>query len=125
MDGRVLVLGGEDGKTALSTAELYDPSTGRFSTAGPIGTARMGPAAALFADGRVIVPCGSPDTGPAKTVDLLDPMTGRFDATGPLSAAESDCSAVALRDGRILVVGSGTPEPVDALDPTRPLVATP
>src|SRR5215471_3839287 len=39
-DGRVLVVGGEDGRDALASAELYDPATGTWSNTGSLNTAR-------------------------------------------------------------------------------------
>jgi hypothetical protein len=33
-DGQVLVLGGSNGSTTLSSAELYNPATGKFTATG-------------------------------------------------------------------------------------------
>jgi len=57
-DGRVLIAGGgsQDAESAgLSTAEIYDPSTGRFSLTGSLPEPFSRPAAALLLDGRVLV----------------------------------------------------------------------
>jgi galactose oxidase-like protein len=63
-DGRVLVTGGEEqndvgipGKT-LSSTELYDPGTGKFTPAGSMGDRREAQTATLLADGRVLIAGG-------------------------------------------------------------------
>ena len=40
--GKVLVAGGQDSSGFLSSAELYDPATGRWTATGSLGTARCG-----------------------------------------------------------------------------------
>ena len=60
-DGRVLVAGGtNDSSPALSTAEVFDPQTNGFSSAGigAMGAGRTSAFAAPLADGRVLVAGG-------------------------------------------------------------------
>jgi hypothetical protein len=64
-DGRVLVTGGLEqndigipGKT-LSSTELYDPGTGKFTPNGSMGDRRDGQTATLLDDGRVLIAGGS------------------------------------------------------------------
>jgi hypothetical protein len=56
----VLVAGGSNGFSALSSAEVFDPATGQFSSAGvgALGTARSDAVAAPLPDGRVLVASG-------------------------------------------------------------------
>jgi hypothetical protein len=66
--GEVLVAGGYQGTypqvgagaAALDTAEIYDPLTGLWRAAGPLGTARRQHAAVLLPDGRTLVVGGFP-----------------------------------------------------------------
>ncbi|MGA9373369.1 MAG: kelch repeat-containing protein, partial [Solirubrobacterales bacterium] len=59
-DGRVLVAGGFDGSSYLSSAEIFDPVTGSFSSAGvgSMTVPREGAAAAPLPDGRVLIAGG-------------------------------------------------------------------
>ena len=72
-DGRVLVTGGyrSDGQDwgVLSSAELYDPGTGTFTSIGSIGDKRMGHTATLLNDGRVLI-VGGQDVGDVGAVDV-------------------------------------------------------
>jgi hypothetical protein len=62
-DGRVLIAGGIGNATFLSSAELFDPKTGKFSRAGvgSMSVPRLGAGAAPLLDGRVLVVGGTPN----------------------------------------------------------------
>jgi hypothetical protein len=65
-DGRVLITGGywsngQDSRV-LSSAELYDPRTGRSTSIGSMGNPREGHLATLLQDGRVLI-LGGADIG--------------------------------------------------------------
>jgi sugar (pentulose or hexulose) kinase len=82
-DGRVLIVGGNDGATSLLSAELYDPATGMFSSTGPMAWARSLHAATVLADGRVLI-VGGTSQGFSfagmflATAEVYDPATGTF-----------------------------------------------
>src|SRR5690349_19520960 len=61
-DGRVLVAGGESGNDntwkAGETAEVWDPKTGAWTSAGKLVERRYDHSATLLADGRVLVAGG-------------------------------------------------------------------
>jgi hypothetical protein len=60
-NGRVLVVGGIDGDSALASAEMYDPTAGTFTSAGSMSEARDDATATLLPDGRVLICGGSAD----------------------------------------------------------------
>lgn len=132
-DGRVLVAGGRladrSGASAdLATAEVYDPTSGTWSTAGPMpaGRSEVGgngqgmATATLLPDGRVLVAGGLGAGGPLASAVLFDPRTNTFVETGSMTFARSQASATLLPDGRVLIVGgdatrSQSPAQVQAL----------
>ena len=79
-DGRVLVTGGFDGAVVLSLAELFDPSTNTWSSAGNMAAARSQHSATLLANGRVLVAGRCP--GALASAELYDPATNTWSAAG-------------------------------------------
>jgi len=58
-DGRVLIAGGMvHNHAVLTTAELYDPTTGAFIATGAMPAERMSHSATLLKDGRVLLAGG-------------------------------------------------------------------
>jgi N-acetylneuraminic acid mutarotase len=81
-DGRVLVAGGTGIRSAMngststwSSAELYDPTTNRWSDAAPMATPRAQQTATLLQSGKVLVVGGSGGRGPLASTELFDPAT--------------------------------------------------
>jgi hypothetical protein len=54
-NGKVLVVGGENGSGTLNTAEVYEPATNTWSSAGTLNSARRHHTATLLSDGKVLV----------------------------------------------------------------------
>jgi len=106
-NGKVLVVGGTDGKTLLTTAELYDATT-RLWTAvtGVLARGRANHTATLLRDGTVLIAGGDAATGDGKTSEIFDPSTGLFTATaGTMVQARVGHTATRLSDGLVLVTG--------------------
>jgi hypothetical protein len=102
-NGMVLIAGGTDSlKTyaPLTSAELYDPSTGKFTLTGSMPTAQRTDGAALLQDGRVFVVGDS-------YAAIYDPASGTFAQTGAYIDATpvSWITVNLLADGRVLLTG--------------------
>jgi hypothetical protein len=113
-NGKVLVAGGggeglgESGY--LSSAEVYDPAKGMFTSVGKMSNPRMYMTANLLPNGKVLVAGGmnitnTPPRGYVATADLWDPSTGLFAPTGPLFYGRCVQTSVSLLNGDILIVG--------------------
>jgi Galactose oxidase, central domain/Kelch motif len=122
-DGRVLVAGGVDALSAdlmnpnihpISSAELFDPATGRFSATGGMAWTRFSHTATLLSNGKVVIAGGSTSGFFAgepslSSAEIFDPATGKFVDTGMMTVARSDHTATRLDDGTVLIAG-GDPE---------------
>jgi N-acetylneuraminic acid mutarotase len=113
-DGRALVVGGVATTSPcqpLNSAELYDPSTGRWPLAAdaPVPTGRRSVAVTL-ADGRVLVAGGeTPCDHPVSSAALFDPTRNTWTLTASMSAARHFHVALLTADRRVLVSGGLTP----------------
>lgn len=116
-DGNVLIAGGSDDRDwrgAMSSAEVYDPRTGRFTAASPLNDSRfkLPEEAVQLESGRLLIAGGS------KQVEIYDPETGKFLlASGQLSDAWHFMSETRLKDGRVLLAG-GYPDNDHATEQT-------
>jgi len=111
-DGRVLVAGGwhqgTDGVVALlSTAELFDPTTGQWTPTGSLSAARSAGAALTLPDGRVLVLGGTDGNSPVEPIERYDPVTGAWSVIGRMPAGSGQ-TVVLLTDGTVLLAGGFT-----------------
>jgi Galactose oxidase, central domain len=106
LNGQVLVTGGvgEDGLTALASAELYDPATGVWTETGSMANARYYHTMTLLPNGQVLVAGGFDDHG-AASAELYDPATGLWTETGSLTTGRILHTATLLPNGKVLVAG--------------------
>ena len=88
-NGKVLVAGGSDGAAIVSSAELYDSSTGTWTPTASMSTARGGHTATLLPDGKVLVAGGQNSTTVHSTAELYDPVTGLWTLTGNMNVPRS------------------------------------
>src|SRR4029077_2754494 len=112
-DGRVLVTGGRsDNNTALSTAEIYDPTTGQFTPTGNMNQPRIRHAMTLLPNGKVLVTGGRDGVvnffGLA-SAEIFDPFAnngiGAFIPIGNMNSPRFAHAATLLSNGTVLVTG--------------------
>ncbi len=109
-NGKVLVTGGFSYSPVyvnLSSAELYDPTSGTWMVTGSLNTARNAHTATLLPSGKVLVAGGfSSDPSPySSSAELYDPTSGAWMATGSLNTARTYHTATLLPGGKVLVTG--------------------
>lgn len=123
-DGRVLVAGGYTGqcgpnscssRQALSSAEIYDPKTDTWSTAGNMAVPRVYHTAVLLPTGKVLV-AGGTDLVSAyySSAELFDPTNSTWSSAGNMTSIRLEHTASVLANGKVLVAGgtdSTTPTP--------------
>jgi N-acetylneuraminic acid mutarotase len=109
-NGKVLAAGGWNGGVTAG-AEIYDPSTGSWSSAGHMTTPRTNHVAVLLPSGKVLVAGGEPvNGGTSRTAaaELYGPTTSTWSATGSMNVGRSLFTAVLLPNGKVLAVGGCT-----------------
>jgi hypothetical protein len=123
-NGKVLVVGGRgllsmpsawgQPGSAIGSAELYDPQTRRWSSAGSLSVPRFAHTATLLSNGKVLVVGGNsavpnasfPDgAGALSSAELYDPQTNTWSLAASMPTARSFHTATLLADGRVLVAG--------------------
>jgi hypothetical protein len=102
----VLIIGGQDGSTALASTEIWDADTGKFTASGSMSTAREDFTATDLGDGRILVTGGlGVNTNTLASAEIYDPQTGHFTATGSMAAPRADHTATLLQNNRVLITG--------------------
>jgi len=131
-DGTVLIVDGgqldiDDLLVSIPSAEIFDPSQGKFSSTGQPCIARELHTATLLSNRKVLIAGGNEFNGyptwlPAtSTAELYDPSARSFANTGSMQAGRSQHTATLLADGRVLVAGGSNPDPMasaELYDPT-------
>jgi Galactose oxidase, central domain/Kelch motif len=123
--GKVLIAGGYNDGSALSSTELYDPPTNSFAAPGNtavMNVARYGTNATLLPSGKVLIAGGQDSSGnPLSSTELYDPATNTFAAPGStatMNTARYDAPATLLGSGKVLIAGGGY-SPSNALSSTE------
>jgi plastocyanin/N-acetylneuraminic acid mutarotase len=107
-NGSVLVAGGFAGAVAnssIASAELYNPSTNRWTLTAPMHLGRAGALAVTLNNGMVLVTGGLGNAGVLTSCELYNPSTNRWTMTGNMSQPRFDQQIVLLNSGKVFVVG--------------------
>jgi hypothetical protein len=106
-EGKVLIAGGmRRNQDFYRSAELYDPSTGKFQPTGEMNVARVGHIAVLLKTGKVLIAGGWVGQGGTDLAELYDPATGKFTLTAnKMTVRRGRPSATLLPDGDVLIAG--------------------
>jgi hypothetical protein len=90
----------------MSSAELYDPATGTWTTTGSLNTGRDQPTATLLPNGKVMVAGGyNSSNGSLSSAELYDPAGGTWTTTGSMTTNRYMHTATLLANGKVLVAG--------------------
>lgn len=104
-DGAVLIAGGSDSRGwngNLSSAEIYDPRTGKFTATSAMNDSRfkLPDEAVQLASGKLLIAGGS------REVEVFDPASRKFFVSaGQMNEPWHFMSETKLRDGSVLLAG--------------------
>jgi N-acetylneuraminic acid mutarotase len=109
-NGQVLVAGGYNPNATdpyLTSAELYNPATGTWTTTGSLHEPRIYHTMTLLPTGQVLV-AGGYNVSPTAinilaSAELYNPATGRWTLTGSMSTPRTGHAAALLASGQVLV----------------------
>jgi N-acetylneuraminic acid mutarotase len=106
-NGKVLVAGGQnqDNYYALGTAELYDPLTRTWASAGNMRTPRCNHTATLLSNGKVLVAGGNSSGSIMAACELYDPATNTWATAGSFKSPRTEATATLLPSGKVLAMG--------------------
>ena len=116
-NGDVLVAGGltngnsQIGTSCTATAELFNRSTGEWTSTGSMTLPRGNHAATLLPDGKVLVAGGLCSGGfiyPDNSAEVYDPSTGTWKATRSMNFARASAGSTLLVTGEVLVAGGNS-----------------
>jgi hypothetical protein len=120
-NGQVLVAAGGSRNlnvVSLSSAELYDPATGRWKETGGLNSARISHTASLLNNGQVLVAGGQDNSGFLSSAELYDPTTAMWTVTASLNSARNVHTATTLPNGQVMVAGGSLLSSVEVYVPT-------
>jgi hypothetical protein len=109
--GQVLIAGGQDATTTLSSAEVYDPTGLIFNaTAGTMNRAVQSQMATVLSSSKVLTAGGKDSSNNiVNYAEVYDPVSGAFTVTtGAMNTERYRGTATLLQDGRVLIAGGQT-----------------
>src|SRR5262249_134840 len=105
--GKVLIVGGWIGHGCTDSAELYDPSTGKFTVIATMASKRGRPTATLLSNGDVLIAGGADHDTPGgiASAEIFHADTLRFEPVGSMHYSRIAHTAPLLNDGHVLIAG--------------------
>ena len=108
-NGKVLAAGGFDLMSSTgftNVAELYDPSTGKWTVTGSMNNARYFHTSSVLSNGKVLIVGGyNYNYTTFNGAELYDPSTGTWTLTSNMNYPRYLHSASVLSNGKVLVAG--------------------
>ena len=117
LSGKVLITGGVNEGTVLTSALLYDPASGIFTPTGSMMVPRENHTSTLLPDGRVLITGGDQSGVLLQSAETYNPVTGTFTMTPQgMRVARTQHTANLLNNGTVLIVGGKS---ADIFDPSQ------
>lgn len=122
-NGKVLIIGGYDGRFILADSEIYDPSTYSSVNISPMNVPRTYHTATLLNDGRVLITGGfGRNSEKLKSAEIFHPSTNTFELINDLNFSRRRHTATLLNNGKVILVGGDganqTLSSAEIFDPT-------
>ncbi|MDX9924748.1 MAG: kelch repeat-containing protein [Ignavibacteriaceae bacterium] len=115
-DGRILVSGGyryptdiHDKYTVFDSCEIYDPVTGKWTTAASMNMPREQHNSVLLEDGTVLV-AGGNSPNHTRTCEIYNPTNDTWVFTDSLNEARASSASILLPNGNVFISGGGSNE---------------
>ncbi|CAE7210612.1 Klhl18 [Symbiodinium natans] len=121
LEGKLVLLGGSDGRNFLNSVQSFDPSTQQWQELRPLHERRNGVAAAALG-GKIYAVGGHDRYSIFSSVEVFDPANGSWGFGPSLGQARCSHKAAALSDGRLYVLGGDFSEALrstEVFDPSR------
>lgn len=107
-NGNVLITGGWDYTSNLSSTEIYDAINNTWSDAASMSEARYLATATTLNNGNILVVGGYDGTSNLASCELYNPSNNTWSQAGDLTLGRSSHTATKLQNGKVLVVGGYT-----------------
>lgn len=110
-DGRVLIIGGDDGNDALLSCEIYDPALQTFTFTGALNVGHTLAFAYKLHNGDVVVAGGVSDTGTSEAVnvtELFSINTHTWRVVAPLNTKRYFTAGFLTAHGDPVIIGGVT-----------------
>lgn len=113
-NGTVLITGGHKGRRSNikihSSAEIYNPSSGKFTLTGSMSKIRHKHDAVMLEDGKVLITGGSDERdseGTYTSAEIYDPISATFQLTNNmnLSHYKHNGTSILIENGNVLIAG--------------------